>query len=102
MEKTRRQPDVPEESSGLARQRFLTEREAAALTGQGMGTKAKPHHTPLIALRLPPALIARADELVPVLAATGELVGVSRSLVLRLALDEGLRVLERRARSQRT
>lgn len=62
----------------------------------GMGTKAKPHHTPLIALRLPVAMIARADELVPAIAATGELVGVSRSLVLRLAIDEGLRVLRRK------
>ena len=64
--------------------------------GLGIGTRAKATHTPLIALRLPPALIARADELVPVLAATGELVRVSRSLVLRLALAEGLRVLRRR------
>lgn len=61
-----------------------------------MGTRAKPTHTPLIALRLPPALIARADELVPAIAATGEHVGVSRSLVFRLAIDEGLRVLARR------
>jgi len=65
-------------------------------TGLGMGTKAKPHHTPLVALRLPVALIARADELVPAIAATGELVGVSRSLVFRLAIHEGLRVLARR------
>lgn len=64
-----------------------------------MGTRAKPSHTPLIALRLPPALIAQADVLVPKIAQTGELVGVSRSLVLRLALAEGLRVLERRFKS---
>jgi hypothetical protein len=47
-------------------------------------------------LRIPPSLLARADELVPLVAATGELVGASRSMVLRLALAEGLRVLARR------
>jgi hypothetical protein len=47
-------------------------------------------------LRIPPALLARADELVPLIAATGELVNARRSTVLRLALAEGLRVLARR------
>ena len=37
----------------------------------------------------------RADELVPLVAASGKLVGASRSLVLRMALEEGLRVLAR-------
>lgn len=64
--------------------------------GLGMGTRAKPSHTPLIALRLPTSLIGQADELVPRIAASGEQVGVSRSLVLRMALKEGLRVLARR------
>jgi hypothetical protein len=53
-------------------------------------------HTPVTSIRIPSALLARADELVPLIAATGELVGASRSLVLRLALVEGLRVLARR------
>ena len=65
----------------------------------GMGTRAKPTHTPLIALRLPPALIAQADALVPKITNTGEMVGVSRSLVLRMALAEGLRVLNHRYKS---
>jgi hypothetical protein len=68
-------------------------------TGLGMGTRAKPTHTPLIALRLPPALIAQADALVPKITNTGEMVGVSRSLVLRMALVEGLRVLNHRYES---
>lgn len=37
--------------------------------------------------------LAQADELVPLVAASGEMVGVSRSLVLRLALAGGLKVL---------
>ena len=76
-------------------------RASGAVNGLGMGTKAEAHHTPPIALRLPVAMIARADELVPVIADTGQLVGVSRSLILRLATDEGLRVLERRMRVRR-
>ena len=63
---------------------------------RGQGSSTPPTHTPVTALRIPPALLARADELVPVLAATGEHVGVTRSVVLRLALAEGLRVLQRR------
>jgi hypothetical protein len=47
-------------------------------------------------LRIPPALLASADKFVPLVAASGELVGVSRSLVLRMAVAEGLRVLARR------
>jgi len=43
-----------------------------------------------------PALLARADELVPLIAATGELVHPVRATVLRMALAEGLRVLARR------
>lgn len=53
-------------------------------------------HTPVTSLRIPPALLARADELVPLLAATGELSHPVRATVLRLALAEGLRVLARR------
>lgn len=64
--------------------------------GRTLGTRAKPTHTPLIALRLPPALIQQADDLVPLLAARGDTIGVNRSTVLRLALAEGLRVLARR------
>jgi hypothetical protein len=41
-------------------------------------------------LRIPPVLLARADALV-LHAGDGELVGASRSLVLRLTLAEGLR-----------
>ena len=64
--------------------------------GLGMGTRAKPTHTPLIALRLPPELLVRADALVPALVGGGGAVARGRSTVLRLALAEGLRVLERR------
>lgn len=62
----------------------------------GLGTRAKPTHTPVIALRVPPTLLIRADALVPALVGGGENVGRGRSTVLRLALAEGLRVLERR------
>jgi hypothetical protein len=47
-------------------------------------------------LRIPPALLGRADELVPLIAGTGELVNARRSTVLRMALSEGLLVLGRR------
>jgi len=42
------------------------------------------------------ALIAKADALVPEIAAAGEVVNPTRSTVIRLALAEGLRVLARR------
>lgn len=68
----------------------------AARKRRGQGDSIPPDHTPVTSLRIPPALLARADELVPLLAATGEAVGVNRSVILRLALAEGLRVLRRR------
>jgi hypothetical protein len=61
-----------------------------------MGSRAKSTHTPVVALRIPVALIAKAEALLPALAASGEHVNPSRSTLLRLALTEGLRVLERR------
>jgi hypothetical protein len=39
----------------------------------------------------PPALLARADELVPLIAATGDLVRPVRATVLRMALAEAAR-----------
>ena len=64
--------------------------------GVTMGSRAKPTHTPVVALRIPVALIAKADALVPEIAAAGEVVNPTRSTVIRLALAEGLRVLTRR------
>ena len=61
-----------------------------------MGSRTKPTHTPVVALRIPVALIAKADALVPEIAAAGEVVNPTRSTVIRLALAEGLRVLARR------
>ena len=65
-------------------------------TGVSMGSRAKPTHTPVVTLRIPVALIAKADALLPPRAASGEHVNPSRSTVIRLALAEGLRVLARR------
>jgi hypothetical protein len=68
-------------------------------TGRGLGLQGSRRgspDTPVTWLRIPPALLARADELVPLIAATGELVNPVRATVLRLALAEGLRVLRRR------
>ena len=64
--------------------------------GPGTGRTRRAAHTPVTSLRIPMALLARADELVPLVAATGEVVGASRSVVLRLALAEGLKLLARR------
>lgn len=58
-----------------------------------------------VTLRLPADLLRRADALVPVLAkddATSVLAGmITRSVVLRLAVAEGLQVLEKRHGSPR-
>lgn len=53
-------------------------------------------NTPLTALRLPDALLARVDALIPILERTpeGAAAGVSRSYVMRLALARGLDALE--------
>ena len=67
-----------------------------ARRGSGAGATRRSAHTPVTSLRIPSALLARADELVPLIAATGELVNPVRATVLRLALAEGLRVLARR------
>lgn len=55
---------------------------------------AAPPRTPqvLTAIRLPAALLARADRLLPALAA--ELGAASRATVLRLALLRGIEALE--------
>jgi hypothetical protein len=72
--------------------------DPAAPTSVGRWAAAESHFRPesVVALRIPVALIAKADALLPPLAASGEHVNPSRSTVMRLALAEGLRVLARR------
>lgn len=64
------------------------------------GRKPQPAHTPVTSLRIAPALLARADALVPALVGGGEDVGRGRSTVLRLALVEGLHGLEQRTKTK--
>ena len=52
-----------------------------------------------LSIRVPTQMIARADALIPALAAEGIKRGqthASRSLVIKAALEEGLKVLEQR------
>lgn len=82
----------------MGQERTRTAQDRRKRAGRGAGTPGSPRppHTPVTSLRIPAAQLAQADELVPLVAASGELVGVSRSLVLRMALAEGLKVLARR------
>ena len=82
----------------MGKERARTPQDRRKAAGQEVGTSARsrPPHTPVTSLRIPAGQLAQADELVPLVAASGEMVGVSRSLVLRLALAEGLKVLARR------
>lgn len=81
---------------GTKRTRTPQDRRKGAGRDSGMEATRAATRTPATSLRIPQALLARADELVPLVAVSGELVGASRSLVLRMALTEGLRVLARR------
>jgi hypothetical protein len=85
------------EEEMMGKERTRTPQDRGKRTGRASGTagRRRAAHTPVTSLRIPTALLERADELVPLIAATGELVGASRSTVLRLALAEGLRVLRR-------
>lgn len=82
----------------MGQERTRTAQDRRKGAGRGAGAAGGPRlpHTPVTSLRIPAGQLAQADVLVPLVAASGELVGVSRSLVLRMALAEGLRVLARR------
>ena len=59
-----------------------------------IGRARRSTDAPVTSLRIPPAMLARADELVPLIAATGELVNARRCCAW--CLLKGLRVLGRR------
>lgn len=84
----------------MGKERARTPRRKSPRRAASKEASGRPPHTPVTSLRIPAVQLAQADELVPLVAASGELVGVSRSLVLRLALAEGLRVLARRYSSE--